>query len=97
MIVRVIRRVDRRTERLVVLTLVAIVILIRSAIFVFYWDAYAVSFLTNEQIIMKAEGFPRIYQYDHEVEAHIAEAVRISRTPCTGGEEAVPGRYLCPP
>lgn len=62
-----------------------------------YWDAYAVSFLTKEQIIMKAEGFPRIYQYDREVEAHLAEAVRISRTPCPGGEEAMPGRYLCPP
>jgi hypothetical protein len=62
-----------------------------------YWDAYAISFLTQERIIMKAEGFPRIYQYDREVEAHIGEAVRISRTPCTGGEMAVPGRYLCPP
>lgn len=62
-----------------------------------YWDAYAISFLTNEQIIMKAEGFPRIYQYDREVEDHINEAVRITRTPCAGGEEAMPGRYLCPP
>jgi hypothetical protein len=62
-----------------------------------YWDAYAISFLTKEQVIMKAEGFPRIYQYDREVEAHLAEAVRISRTPCARGELAVPGRYLCPP
>jgi hypothetical protein len=62
-----------------------------------YWDAYAITFLTKEQIIMKAEGFPRIYQYDREVEAHIGEAVRISRTPCAGGEVAVPGRYLCRP
>jgi hypothetical protein len=62
-----------------------------------YWDAYAISFLTKEQIIMKAEGFPRIYQYDREVEEHLNEAVRISRTPCPGGEVAVPGRYLCRP
>jgi hypothetical protein len=62
-----------------------------------YWDAYAISFLTNEQIIMKAEGFPRIYQYDRDVDAHIGEAIRISRTPCPGGEMAVPGRYVCPP
>jgi hypothetical protein len=62
-----------------------------------YWDAYAISFLTNEQIIMKAEGFPRIYQYDREVEDHINVAVRITRTPCAGGEEAMPGRYLCRP
>src|SRR6266542_928865 len=41
-----------------------------------YWIAYYVSFLTNEQIIMKAEGFPRIYEYDRQVEAHINEAVR---------------------
>ena len=47
--------------------------------------------------IMKAEGFPRIYQYDRDVEAHLGEAVRISRTPCAGGEAAVPGRYLCRP
>jgi hypothetical protein len=62
-----------------------------------YWDAYAISFLTQEKIIMKAEGFPRIYQYDREVEAHMGEAVRISKTPCPGGEEAMAGRYLCPP
>lgn len=62
-----------------------------------YWIAYYVSFLTNEQIIMKAEGFPRIYEYDRQVEAHMNEAVRVSRTPCEGGQPVMPGMYLCPP
>jgi hypothetical protein len=62
-----------------------------------YWDAYAISFLTREQIIMKAEGFPRIYQYDRDVEAHIDQAVRITRTPCAGGDQVMAGRYLCKP
>ena len=62
-----------------------------------YWIAYYVSFLTNERIIMKAEGFPRIYEYDRQVEAHMNEAVRVARTPCEGGQAVMPGLYLCSP
>ena len=62
-----------------------------------YWDAYYISFLTKERIIMKAENFPRIYDYDRQVEAHMNEAVRVSRTPCAGGEGVVYGFWLCPP
>jgi IS1 family transposase len=62
-----------------------------------YWTAYYVSFLTNEQIIMKSADFPRIYEYDRQVEAHLNEAVRVSRTPCPGGETVLPGLYLCRP
>jgi hypothetical protein len=62
-----------------------------------YWVAYYVSFLTNEQIIMKSADFPRIYEYDRLVDAHQDEAVRVSRTPCAGGQMVVTGLYLCPP
>jgi hypothetical protein len=63
-----------------------------------YWNAYYISFLTNERIIMQATDFDRIHAYDREIAAHLNETVRLSRTPCAGpgGETILPGAYLCP-
>jgi len=63
-----------------------------------YWNAYYISFLTNEQIIMQSTGFDRIREYDRIVEAHRDEAVQVLRMPCTapGGERILQGIYLCP-
>jgi hypothetical protein len=64
-----------------------------------YWNAYYISFLTDERIIMKSTDLDRIHDYDRQVEAHLSEAVKLSRTPCAspGGEQILPGTYLCPP
>lgn len=62
-----------------------------------YWMAYYVSFVTNEQIIVAADDFSRIPDYDRQVQAHLGEAVRIARTPCAGGKEVIPGVYFCAP
>jgi len=39
----------------------------------------------------------RIAEYRTIVDAHRAEAVLISRTPCAGGREVVRGVYFCSP
>ena len=63
-----------------------------------YWNAYYISFLTNEQIIMRSTGFDRIREYDRIVEAHRDEAVEVLRMPCLtpGGERILQSIYLCP-
>ena len=59
-----------------------------------YWTAYPITFLTNERIIV-ASDFVRIRQYNTIVDAHRAEAVTISRTPCEGGRPIIRGVYIC--
>jgi hypothetical protein len=63
-----------------------------------YWNAYYISFLTDEQIIMQSTGFDRIREYDRIVDAHRDEAVQVLRMPCMtpGGERILQGIYLCP-
>ena len=62
-----------------------------------YWNAYYISFLTNERIIMRSTGFDRIREYDRIVEEHKEEAVEVLRMPCMtpGGERILQGIYLC--
>ena len=62
-----------------------------------YWVAYYTSFVTHERIIVTPEEFPRIVDYDRQVDAHRSEAIRIARTPCPGGKEVIQGIYFCPP
>jgi hypothetical protein len=62
-----------------------------------YWIAYYVSFVTKEQIIVMANDFPRILEYERLVNQHRSEAVLISRRPCGDGKPVVPGLFLCPP
>jgi hypothetical protein len=61
-----------------------------------YWIAYAVTFLTDEQVIVASEDFVRIAAYQDIVASHADQAVRISRTACVGGRTVMPGLYLCP-
>jgi len=49
-----------------------------------YWDAYIVSFLSRERIIVASNDVIRIPEYQKEVEAHAADAVNLQRQPCTG-------------
>jgi hypothetical protein len=62
-----------------------------------YWNAYYISFLTKEQIIVKSDDFRRINEYDRLVDAHLSEAVRVSRQPCADGQLVMPGVYFCSP
>jgi hypothetical protein len=62
-----------------------------------YWLAYALTFLTNERVIVASEDFVRIEEYQKAVEAHHGEAFRISREPCEGGRVLSGNLYLCPP
>jgi hypothetical protein len=60
-----------------------------------YWLAYALTFLSEEKIIVASEDFLRIPEHNKIVEGHKDEAVRVSRTPCPGGRPVIPGVYLC--
>jgi uncharacterized membrane protein len=61
-----------------------------------YWIAYAVTFMTDEQVIVASEDFVRIPAYQDIVAEHADKAVRISRSACVGGRTVTPGLYLCP-
>ena len=60
-----------------------------------YWVSYALTFLTDERIIVKSSDFIRIQEYQRVVDAHANEMLRIEREPCAGGEEVMPRVYFC--
>jgi hypothetical protein len=62
-----------------------------------YARAYAVSFLSNERIVMSSSNRVRIRAYELEVGAHRDLAIRLSRKPCEGGSLLTKGLYFCPP
>ena len=62
-----------------------------------YWIAYAVTFLTNERILVASSDFVRIQETQRLVNDHRDEAIRISRTPCEGGRQIIAGIYRCRP
>lgn len=49
-----------------------------------YWDAYIVTFLAREEVIVSSIEQVRISAYGAEVEAHAGEAVNLVREPCSG-------------
>ena len=57
--------------------------------------SYALTFLTDERIVVKSSDFVRIREYEKVVDAHASETVRIEREPCPGGEEIMPRVYFC--
>jgi hypothetical protein len=62
-----------------------------------FWVAYYVTFMTRERVQIAAEDAVRIRTYNRLVDAHRAEAVRISRRSCSGGEAITPAFWLCAP
>jgi hypothetical protein len=50
-----------------------------------YWDAYPITFFSQERVIVTPFEVVRIRAYQAAVEAHEAEAVRLDRQPCTRG------------
>jgi hypothetical protein len=62
-----------------------------------FWEAYIVSFYTNEQVIVASTSYVFIDEYQWLVERRADEAVHIRREPCQGGTEVAGWLYICPP
>jgi hypothetical protein len=60
-----------------------------------YWTAYYVSFMTRERIIVASTEVTKVRTYQTIVDAHAAEAIRISRRPCEGGEQLTSAFWGC--
>jgi len=50
-----------------------------------YWDAYVITFLSQERIIVASTTNVRISSYQNDVERHASEAVTLQRLPCERG------------
>ena len=61
-----------------------------------YWRAYAITFLTNERIIVASDNVQRISEYQKLVDAHRDQAVRLSRENCPGGTMLMHRLWICP-
>jgi hypothetical protein len=57
--------------------------------------AYYVTFMSRERVILAADDAVRIRTYNRIVEQHPELAVRVSRTPCAGGEQVTGAFWLC--
>ena len=62
-----------------------------------YWRAYAITFLTNERIIVASVNVERISEYQKLVDAHRDQAVRLSRDNCPGGTRLMDKLSICAP
>ena len=49
-----------------------------------YWDAYVITFLSQERVVVASTTTVRISAYQAEVDAHPDEAVMLQRLPCEG-------------
>lgn len=61
-----------------------------------YWLAYALTFMSDERIIVASNDFQRIPAYTKIVAANRERAIRIARAPCAGGREILRRVYFCP-
>jgi hypothetical protein len=50
-----------------------------------YWDAYAITFLARERVILASRDVVRIAAYQSEAAAHAGSAVTLVREPCSAG------------
>jgi hypothetical protein len=62
-----------------------------------YWTAYYVTFMTRERIVVAADAVVKVRAHNRLVDAHRAEAIRISRSSCPGGERLTPAFWACVP
>ena len=60
-----------------------------------YWTAYYVTFMTRERIIVASDAIVKVRTHNRIVDAHRAEAIRISRRPCDGGQQLTPAFWAC--
>jgi hypothetical protein len=59
-----------------------------------YWDAYITTFVAQERVLVAANDFVRIQEYQDALADHIRDARIVSLRPCAGGER-VARWYLC--
>jgi hypothetical protein len=62
-----------------------------------FWTSYYVSFMTRERIIVASDDAVKVRTYNRIVDAHASEAIRISRRPCSNGEQLTPAFWSCRP
>jgi hypothetical protein len=62
-----------------------------------YWDAYVVTFLSRERVILASTDKVRIGEYQTIVDAHAADAVTIVRVPCDTGRRVASWCIVPPP
>lgn len=62
-----------------------------------FWTAYYVSFMTCERIVVASDAVVKVRTYNRIVDAHRAEAIRISRRACAGGVPLTAAFWACPP
>jgi hypothetical protein len=62
-----------------------------------YWDAYVVSFLSREQVIVASTETVRISSYQVAVDRHSSEAVTLQRLPCDTGIKVAAWCVVKPP
>jgi len=62
-----------------------------------FWDAYIVSFYTDEKVIVAPRSFVFIDEYNWIVDRRSDEAVHINHDPCAGGTRIADWLYICPP
>jgi hypothetical protein len=60
-----------------------------------YWTAYYVTFVTQERILVASDAIVKVRTHNRIVDAHRAEAIRISRRPCAGGQQLTPAFWAC--
>jgi hypothetical protein len=62
-----------------------------------YWDAYVITFLSREKVIVSSTETVRISSYQAEVDRHPAEAVTLQRLPCNTGVKVASWCVVRPP
>ena len=60
-----------------------------------YWTSYYVTFMTRERIVVASDAIVKVRTHNRLVDAHRAEAIRISRRPCAGGTQLTPAFWGC--
>jgi hypothetical protein len=62
-----------------------------------YWDAYRITFLSRERVILASQDTVRIASYQSLVESHAAQAVTLVREPCDAGRHVAEWCVVGPP
>ena len=62
-----------------------------------YWDAYVITFLSQERVIVASTETVRISAYQAGFDQHVNEAVSLPRVPCEGGPQVAAWCVIGPP
>ena len=62
-----------------------------------YWTSYYVTFMTRERIIVASDAIVKVRPHNRLVDAHRAEAIRISRRACASGQQLTSAFWACAP